>query len=118
MTIERVVYRFDSVQHYSQSLNELLAALRPEVLERRKRYFAEEAGIFERVLVEGVQKNAFAARDAKAIAQTIIDATNSLLPYSLSVNELGERKEIEKKAARIADLILFGITDKSIKENF
>lgn len=117
MIIERVVYRFDSVQHYSQSLNELLAALRPEVLERRKRYFAEEAGIFERVLVEGIQTKAFDARDAKAIAQTIIDATNSLLPYSLSVNELGERKEIEKKAARIADLVLFGITDKSTKEN-
>lgn len=117
MIIERVMYRFDSVQHYSQSLNELLAALRPEVLERRKRYFSEEAGIFERVLGKGEEKNAFAARDAKAIAQTIIDATNSLLPYSLSVNELGERKEIEKKAARIADLILFGITDKSTKEN-
>lgn len=117
MIIERVAYRFDSVQHYSQSLNELLAALRPEVLERRKRYFAEEAGIFERVLVEGIQTKAFAARDAKPIAQTIIDSTNSLLPYSLSVNELGERKEIEKKAARIADLVLFGITDKSTKEN-
>ena len=39
MLTERVLFRFDSVQHYSQSLNELLGYLRPTLLERRKRYF-------------------------------------------------------------------------------
>ena len=47
MIIERVLNRFDSVQHYSQSLNELLASLRPRLLERRQSYFAEEAAISE-----------------------------------------------------------------------
>ena len=36
MLIERVLYRFESVQHYSQSLNELLSHLRPRLLDRRK----------------------------------------------------------------------------------
>src|SRR4030095_8788757 len=45
MMIERIMYRFDSVQHYTQSLNDLLAVLRPKLLERRKRYFDEEARI-------------------------------------------------------------------------
>src|SRR5690349_4249996 len=53
MLVERVVYRFDSVQHYSQSLNELLAALRVGLLERRKRYFAEEARIFADLITQG-----------------------------------------------------------------
>jgi len=53
MLIERVMLRFDSVQHYSQSLNELLAQLRPRLLERRKRYFEEEARLFARVLADG-----------------------------------------------------------------
>src|SRR5215204_1179782 len=46
MLIERVLMRFDSVQHYSQSMNELLAQVRSRLLERRKRYFEEEARIF------------------------------------------------------------------------
>src|SRR5688572_9260944 len=43
MILDRIMYRFDSVQHYFQSLNELLSQLRPKLLERRRRYFEEEA---------------------------------------------------------------------------
>lgn len=109
MIIERVMYRFDSVQHYSQSLNELLAQLRPRLLERRKRYFEEEARLIASVLAEGKKAGVFAVKDAAEGGRTILDATNALLPYSLSAYELGERKEIEKKAHRVADLILNGL---------
>src|SRR4051794_8619967 len=61
MLIERVMYRFDSVQHYTQSLNELLSYVRPRLLERRKRYFDEEAGIFAEVISEGQEAQVFAA---------------------------------------------------------
>src|SRR5687768_16975033 len=63
MLLERVLYRFDSVQHYSQSLNELLAQLRPRLLERRKRYFDEEAKIFAEVVREGKTAGVFEAKD-------------------------------------------------------
>lgn len=39
MLLTRVLFRFDSVQHYTQSLNDLLADLRPRLLARRRRYF-------------------------------------------------------------------------------
>ncbi len=109
MIIERVMYRFDSVQHYSQSLNELLAQLRPRLLERRKSYFEEEAAMIASVLAEGKKARVFAVKDPNEAGLTILDATNALLPYSLSAYELGERKEIEKKANRVADLILNGL---------
>jgi len=109
MIIERVLNRFDSVQHYSQSLNELLASLRPRLLERRQSYFAEEAAIFARVLDEGKKSGVFAVKDSKASAGAVLDATNALLPYSLSAYELGERDELERKTANVADLILNGI---------
>lgn len=109
MIIERVMYRFDSVQHYSQSLNELLAQLRPRLLERRKHYFEEEARLIASVLAEGKKAGVFVVKDPVETARTILDATNALLPYSLSAYELGERKEIEKKAIRVADLIMNGI---------
>src|SRR5687768_3386912 len=100
MLIERVMLRFDSVQHYSQSLNELLAQLRPRLLERRKRYFEEEARIFSRVLADGKTSGVFKIKDPVETGRTLLDATNALLPYSLSAYELGERDEIEKKASR------------------
>lgn len=109
MLLERILYRFDSVQHYSQSLNELLAHLRPRLLERRQRYFSDEAAIFASVVAEGKADGIFDAKDPMRTAASLLDATNSLLPYSLSAYELGERADIEKKAVRLADLLLNGI---------
>src|SRR5918993_5478952 len=43
MLLTRVLFRFDSIQHYTQSLNDLLAALRPGLLARRALYFEAEA---------------------------------------------------------------------------
>ncbi len=109
MLLERVLYRFDSVQHYSQSLNELLAQLRPRLLERRRRYFEDEAGIFADVVREGKASGMFETKDPFQTATTLLDATNALLPYSLSAYELGERADIEKKAKMVADLLLNGL---------
>lgn len=109
MIVERVLYRFDSVQHYSQSLNELLSGLRPRLLDRRHRYFEEEARIFARVLDEGKKTGVFSVKDPTASAHAVLDATNALLPYSLSAYELGERSELEKKTANLADLIMNGL---------
>jgi AcrR family transcriptional regulator len=109
MLIERVVFRFDSVQHYTQSLNDLLAALRPRLLARRQRYFAEEAQLFAEVLSEGQRLKMFSVDDAEATAELFLMASNSLLPYSLSTRELGERADIEEKISRLADLLLAGV---------
>jgi len=37
-------------------------------------------------------------------------ATAALMPYSLSVRELGSRKVVERRAEAVVDLILNGIT--------
>jgi AcrR family transcriptional regulator len=109
MLLERVLYRFDSVQHYSQSLNELLAQLRPRLLDRRRRYFQEEAKIFADVVREGKTAGIFETKDPMQTATSLLDATNALLPYSLSAYELGERADIEKKAKLVAELLLNGL---------
>ena len=109
MLIERVMYRFDSVQHYTESLNAVMAAIRPSLLERRKSHFADEAQIFAGVLKSGRSLGAFTFKDPRATAEAMLLATTSLLPYSLSVKELGERDEVESKVTRIANLLLNGI---------
>ncbi|MDQ4122744.1 MAG: TetR/AcrR family transcriptional regulator [Acidobacteriota bacterium] len=109
MLLTRVLFRFDSVQHYTQSLNDLLADLRPRFLARRRRYFEDEAQIFAEVLQEGDKIKTFSVPDTLKTAETLLLATNSLLPYSLNTKELGERSEIEERVRRLADLLLTGL---------
>lgn len=109
MLLTRVLFRFDSVQHYTQSLNDLLADLRPRLLARRRQYFEDEAQIFAEVLQEGDKITIFSVPDALKTAETLLLATNALLPYSLNTKELGERSEIEERVRRLADLLLTGL---------
>lgn len=109
MLMMRVMFRFDSVQHYTESLNHVLAAIRPALLERRREYFEAEARIIAGVLREGRRDGDLFFKDVLATARSLLTATNSLLPYSLSPRELGERKALEQQAARIVDLLMGGL---------
>ena len=112
MLLTRVLFRFDSIQHYTQSLNDLLAALRPSLLRRRAQYFETEARIFAEVLTAGREAGEFSFDDENATAHALLQATNGLLPYSLSTTELGERKEVEQRASDVANLMLHGDCSK------
>jgi AcrR family transcriptional regulator len=109
MLVQRVLIRVDSVQAYSQSLDDLFESLRPAYMARRSRYFAAETAIFAGVLTEGRREKEFSFSDPEATAHTLLLATNSLLPYSLSVRELGKRAEIARNIERLADLLLNGL---------
>lgn len=110
MLIERVIYRFDSVQHYSKSLDELLTYARPQLMERRWRYFDEESRIFAVLISEGQNTASFGAGDPVDVAMTLISATNSLLPYSFSTVELSDRKKILERVQKTADLLIKGLS--------
>ena len=112
MLMTRVLFRFDSIQHYTQSLNDLLAVLRPGLLARRAQYFEEEAQIFAEVLVEGRRLHEFDFDDERATAHALLQATNGLLPYSLSTRELGEREDVERRASNVANLMLHGVLSR------
>lgn len=109
MLIERVIFRFDSVQDYTRSLDDIFSKIRPSLLERRKRYFNEEARIFATLIKVGIYEGSLAKVKVDETALSLISATNSLLPYSLSTEELGERKEIQKRISALADLLLKGL---------
>lgn len=113
MLLARVMFRFDSIQHYTQSLNDLLAALRPGLLARRALYFQAEAEIFAEVLRKGRDAGEFQFDDELATAHALLQATNGLLPYSLSTTELGERQEVEQRTADVADLMLSGLLSRN-----
>ncbi|HEU4834796.1 MAG TPA: TetR/AcrR family transcriptional regulator [Pyrinomonadaceae bacterium] len=112
MLLTRVLFRFDSIQHYTQSLNDLLAVLRPGLLSRRAQYFEAEAQIFAEVLNSGRESGEFSFENANTTAHALLQATNGLLPYSLSTTELGAREDVEQRAADVADLMLRGVLSR------
>jgi AcrR family transcriptional regulator len=115
MLLRRVMYRFDGVQQFAQSLDELYAAMRPHFLARRNCYHDAEAQVFADVLAEGRSLGDLAHGDDHATARMLLMATNSLLPYSLSPAELGQRDEIEAKALAMADMLLTGLLHRRIE---
>ena len=109
MLVERVLYRFDYARPHSSSIDDLLASLRPRLVEHRNEYFRAEAEALARVLEEGSADGAFEVADSRAAAAAMVTATNALLPYSLSVEELGRRDEIARRAHGVIHLLLRGV---------
>src|ERR1043166_5280602 len=112
MLLTRVLFRFDSIQHYTQSLNDLLSVLRPRLLARRAQYFESEAQIFSEVLASGRESGELNFEDEHVTAHALLQATNGLLPYSLSTTELGEREEVEQRTADVANLMVRGLLSR------
>ena len=113
MLIARVVTRFENVRNYSQSLNDLLSAVRASLMTRRQIHFEQEAEVLTEALQEGIETGIFQINNVKATADALIWATNSMLPYSLTPKELGRKKDIEDLVSRIADLLIGGLNPKT-----
>lgn len=103
--VERVLLRFDYAREHSSSIDEILIAIRPGLLARRLEHFAAESRV-----VAGILQNELGIkpRPAAETARAMIVATNALLPYSLSVREMGRRAEIAQRADRVARLVVAG----------
>ncbi len=112
MLVTRVLFRFDSVVHYSQNLNDLLSSVRRELLVRRQGHFKKEAQELARVLEEGRKLGIFSAADSRSTAWLLIWSTNSMLPFNLTANELGKRDMLEERVSRLADLLLQGLLQR------
>ena len=109
MIVFRVMYRFDSVQHYPENVAEVVHDLGALLLEQRERHFAAEARILTKVLEQNEGLIAIQPAERAAVAQALIAATNALLPYNLSASELSRRREVSDKAERIATMLLQGL---------
>jgi AcrR family transcriptional regulator len=114
MLQRRVLYRFDAVKNYSESLNDLLSSLRGALIQRRQLHFQKEITVFREVLEEGRWHGRFQIAESYTPAQVLIWSTNSLLPYNLTPRELGKRKEVEEQVTRIGELLLNGLMKRKL----
>ena len=105
MLVMRVLFRFDAVHHYKESLYDLLADIRPSLVARHKRHHEQEAKCLAEVLAGG----AFKIRDPLETARAMIVATNSLLPNNLSPDDLRDRRAVERRVSLIAHMLVHGL---------
>src|SRR4051794_18584022 len=110
MLIERVLFRFDSVQHYTESLNSLLAHIRPRLLERRKRYFREEAQIFAAVLKEEEGGGVFPGGHPFVLPQAVMREKIPLSPNTLGSADRGHQKESGDQKKKTATILIRGLS--------
>lgn len=109
MLIERVMHRFDYAKPHSSSIDDLLASIRTQLLRHRREHFMAERGALTTVIEEGCRQGDFEVAEPAAAAGAMVTATNALLPYSLSVEELGRRGEILRRTDEVIHLLLRGI---------
>jgi AcrR family transcriptional regulator len=104
----RVMLRFEYARRHAHSIDEKLAVMRQAMLERRATHFDDEARVLDRVVAEGRAEGELAAGPPHA-GRALVAATNALLPYSLSVRELGHRAGIERRTREVVALLLAGL---------
>lgn len=104
----RVLLRFDYARRHAASIDEKLAVMRQAMLERRGSHFEAEAAVLDRVAAEGRAAGTLAPGDAPP-GRALVTATNALLPYSLSVRELGHRAGLVRRTDEVVALLLAGL---------
>jgi AcrR family transcriptional regulator len=108
----RVMFRFEAMQHLPESIDEILRDIRPELREREEIYCQEESKILGGVLQRGRKIATLQPQACLILATALVTATNSLLPFHLTSNDLRRRSVIEEKTSQVIKLVLHGLPGK------
>lgn len=115
MLIDRVRLRGDSVRPYAKALEEIFAALRPQYLARRERYFQAEAAVIASVLRQGQRSGELAVSSPLAMARLLILSTNAFLPHGLSPQQiLTDEQQTLRQLKALVSLLLQGLRTESV----
>jgi len=107
--LERVMHRFQYCNRNATSMDQMLAALKDELMTRKDVHHAKEAELLEQLLLDAGRSGELPLCDCKAAAQAMILATNALLPYSIRTTQLGSPEVIEQKVRDVASLLVLGL---------
>lgn len=110
--VRRVELRHDVFRRHRRSMDEALSTLRELCREKREKFHRREAELIAQLIRDGASKGEVYAIDPSVAGESMILATNSLLPYTLSPQQLGEMEAVMHKAANLADLLIRAIEVK------
>ncbi len=103
---QRVILRYDLFDRHKRSMDEAMESLRPQLIGKRDAFHEGEAQLLKSVIEDGVQAGLMQSADPATDARSMILATNSLLPYSLRPEQLGDRGCVFGKVASLARLLV------------
>lgn len=104
--MHRVMFRFDLWNRHQRSMDDALMNLRQLVCTKREAFHQREATLLQSLVDEGIGASRFEVEDPERSSLAMIQATNSLLPYGLSPQELGDRNSVEDRALAIVNLLI------------
>jgi AcrR family transcriptional regulator len=105
----RVRFLHERVRRRTEANDEIYGQLRPLYMPRRERYLATESAVFAEVLEAGRRSGDLRFDDAGETATLLLLATNAFLPFGLSPSQLRRKAEIDRRVARMAELLLRGL---------
>jgi AcrR family transcriptional regulator len=105
----RVRFLHDTARHRQEVNDEIYGQLRPIYMPRREKYLAAESAVFTDVLEQGRNRGELRFDDVSETALMLLLATNAFLPFALSPRQLRRRAEVERRVARMVELLLRGI---------
>lgn len=109
----RVRVRLERVRHRAWSMDEMLARIRPALLERRRVHFDREAKLLAIVISEGERRGEIPHHDPALAARALLTGTNSLLPFGLSRRDIDELERVQHDVALVTRFLLLGLTNNS-----
>jgi AcrR family transcriptional regulator len=109
MLVARVAVRLEGVMDIRQSLDSVFMVVRPAYMQRRRRYFEQEAQMLAEVIAEGQRQGHFGGAEPIETARLLVQATNAYLPYSLSLEEMGKPEELVERIEKMAAILVAGI---------
>ncbi|MEP6754544.1 MAG: TetR/AcrR family transcriptional regulator [Chthonomonadales bacterium] len=112
MLIARVMNVFDRACTLTDSIDDLLAALRPAIFLRREKHHQVQADAFETVIKRGQATGQIAPGNSARISRNLIIATNSLMPYNLSAKQFSQRDLILNETNDLANFLLSGLLSR------
>jgi AcrR family transcriptional regulator len=105
----RVRFLHEKARRRTDTNDEIFGQLRPLYMPRRERYLAAESSVFAEVLEAGRRGGELRFDDAGETATLLLLATNAFLPFGLSPRQLRRRAEIDRRVARMVELLLRGL---------
>jgi AcrR family transcriptional regulator len=108
MLLLRVLFRLERVHSYRETIDQVVAAIRPRLLVARREHHRKEASVFADVVRDGIRRGELRACSATRIGEALVVATNALLPADLRPDEM-DAGAIRQRVVSIADLLINGL---------
>lgn len=105
MLVHRVMARYDRFARCARSMDDAFLSLKNKLVPKRDAFHLREADLFSEFLSGAQRDGLLSCDDPSRTAQAMVTATNSLMPYSLRTDQLGDREMVEQRADDLARLL-------------